>query len=49
MNTAKVTNEVISSHKVEGTTVYNQHGDKLGSIDALMMVLGIGSNRYPVP
>ncbi|MBC7548975.1 MAG: PRC-barrel domain-containing protein, partial [Polaromonas sp.] len=28
---------VISSDKVEGTSVYNANGDKLGSIDDLMI------------
>ena len=29
--------DVISSEKVEGTSVYNAAGDKLGSIDDLMI------------
>lgn len=32
-----VRNDVISSEKVEGTSVYNMTGDKLGSIDDLMI------------
>ena len=30
-------NPVISSERVEGTAVYNTAGDKLGSIDDLMI------------
>ena len=40
-----LSHDVITSDRVEGTTVYNDAGDKLGSIDYLVM----GTNRYPVP
>src|SRR5271170_772592 len=39
---------VISSNKVEGTTVYNGSGDKLGSIDDLMIDKRTGHIRYAV-
>jgi sporulation protein YlmC with PRC-barrel domain len=39
---------VISSNKVEGTTVYNGSGDKLGSIDDLMIDKRTGHVRYAV-
>ena len=39
---------VISSDKVEGTTVYNTAGDKLGSIDDLMIDKISGQIRYAV-
>lgn len=39
---------VISSHKVEGTSVYNVKGDKLGSIDDLMIDKLSGQVRYAV-
>lgn len=37
---------VISSDKVEGTAVYNVNGDKLGSIDDLMIDKRSGTVRY---
>src|ERR1700733_8326342 len=40
--------EVISSDKVEGATVYNSAGDKLGSIDDLMIDKRSGQVRYAV-
>ena len=40
--------DVISSEKVEGTTVYNTAGDKLGSIDDLMIDKRSGEVRYAV-
>jgi len=56
---------VISSDRVEGTAVYSTAGERLGTIDELMIdklsgqvcyavmefggILGIGSDRYPVP
>ena len=40
--------EVISSDKVEGTAVYNSAGDKLGSIDDLMIDKRSGQIRYAV-
>jgi len=39
-------NPVISSDKVEGTSVYNSNGDKLGSIDDLMIDKRSGLVRY---
>ena len=39
---------VISSDKVEGTSVYNANGDKLGSIDDLMIDKFSGQVRYAV-
>jgi hypothetical protein len=39
---------VISSEKVEGTSVYNVAGDKLGSIDDLMIDKLSGQVRYAV-
>lgn len=43
-----MSNPVISSEKVEGTTVYNAAGDKLGSIDELMIDKRSGLVRYAV-
>ena len=45
MNTAS---SIISSSKVEGTHVYNPVGDKLGSIDSLMIDKLSGKVRYAV-
>jgi sporulation protein YlmC with PRC-barrel domain len=39
---------VISSDKVEGTAVYNNAGEKLGSIDDLMIDKQSGQVRYAV-
>jgi sporulation protein YlmC with PRC-barrel domain len=39
-------NPVISSDKVEGTAVYNSNGEKLGSIDDLMIDKRSGLVRY---
>jgi sporulation protein YlmC with PRC-barrel domain len=39
---------VISSEKVEGTAVYNEAGDKLGSIDDLMIDKISGQVQYAV-
>ena len=44
---AMVTN-VISSDRVEGTTVYNAGGERLGSIDDLMIDKLSGQVRYAV-
>jgi len=41
-------NDVISSDRVEGTTVYNAAGDKLGTIDDLMIDKVSGQVRYAV-
>ncbi|HXD07235.1 MAG TPA: PRC-barrel domain-containing protein [Burkholderiaceae bacterium] len=43
-----MSNPVISSDKVEGTAVYNGAGDKLGSIDDLMIDKRSGLVRYAV-
>jgi len=40
--------DVISSERVEGTKVYNREGDKLGSIDDLMIDKASGQVRYAV-
>jgi sporulation protein YlmC with PRC-barrel domain len=49
MVTTTVTSaDVISSEKVEGTAVYNTSGDKLGSIDDLMIDKTSGQIRYAV-
>lgn len=49
MNTSTTTtSDVISSDKVEGTNVYNTAGDKLGSIDDLMIDKRSGQVRYAV-
>ena len=45
MNTAS---SVISSDKVNGTAVYNPNGEKLGSIDHLMIDKLSGQVRYAV-
>jgi sporulation protein YlmC with PRC-barrel domain len=42
------TANVISSDRVEGTTVYNTAGDKLGTIDDLMIDKLSGQVRYAV-
>src|SRR5437868_3879672 len=46
--TATATHDVISSERVEGTAVYNEAGDKLGSIDDLMIDKRSGQVRYAV-
>jgi sporulation protein YlmC with PRC-barrel domain len=48
MNTMTSTSDVISSDRVEGTSVYNAAGDKLGSIDDLMIDKRSGQVRYAV-
>ncbi len=49
MNPSNVSSsDVISSDKVEGTDVYNTGGDKLGSIDDLMIDKRSGQVRYAV-
>lgn len=40
--------DVISSDRVEGTNVYNDVGDKLGSIEELMIDKRSGKVRYAV-
>ncbi|GGX32156.1 photosystem reaction center subunit H [Pigmentiphaga litoralis] len=41
-------NTLISSDRVEGTTVYNKVGEKLGSIDHVMIEKRTGQVRYAV-
>lgn len=48
MTTAYAGSAVISSDRVEGTKVYNQAGDKLGSIDDLVIDKMSGQVRYAV-
>ena len=48
MNSTTTSAAVISSDHVEGTTVYNAAGDKLGSIDDLMIDKRSGLVRYAV-
>ena len=48
MATTTSTSDVISSDRVEGTTVYNAAGDKLGTIDDLMIDKVSGQVRYAV-
>jgi len=48
MNTSTTMSDIISSDKVEGTAVYNAGGDKLGSIDDLMIDKRSGQIRYAV-
>jgi hypothetical protein len=43
-----VSTDVISSDRVEGTSVYNPTGDKLGSIDYLVIDKRSGNVRYAV-
>jgi sporulation protein YlmC with PRC-barrel domain len=40
--------EIISSDKVEGTHVYDEAGEKLGSVDHLMIDKRTGQVRYAV-
>jgi len=46
--TTTTSSDVISSDRVEGTKVYNQTGEKLGSIDDLMIDKASGKVRYAV-
>ena len=48
MDKSTVTSDIISSDKVEGTKVYNTAGDKLGSVDDLMIDKISGQIRYAV-
>lgn len=48
MNTSTTSSNVISSDKVEGTSVYNHAGEKLGSIDDLMIDKLSGRVHYAV-
>jgi sporulation protein YlmC with PRC-barrel domain len=47
-NTSTTSADVISSDNVEGTAVYNNAGEKLGSIDDLMIDKVSGQVRYAV-
>jgi sporulation protein YlmC with PRC-barrel domain len=40
--------DVISSDKLEGTAVYNEDGEKLGSIDDLMIDKHLGRVRFAI-
>ncbi len=46
--TSSIASDVISSERVEGTKVYNAAGEKLGSIDDLMIDKVSGQVRYAV-
>jgi sporulation protein YlmC with PRC-barrel domain len=48
MNTAYANSDVICSDDVEGTKVYNTNGEKLGSIESLMIDKVSGQVRYAV-
>ena len=48
MDISTSTHDVISSEKVAGTTVYNTAGEKLGSIDDVMIDKRSGQVRYAV-
>ena len=48
MNTENTASSVISSDRVNGTKVYNPAGEKLGSIDSLMIDKLSGRVRYAV-
>jgi len=41
-----LSSDVITSDRVEGTNVYNENGDKLGSIDYLVIDKRSGQVRY---
>ena len=43
-----MSNPMISSDRVDGTDVYNQAGDKLGSIDCVMIDKQSGRTRFAV-
>ena len=48
MYSTSTSSRIISSDRVEGTAVYNTSGDKLGSIDDLMIDKQSGQVRYAV-
>lgn len=48
MDTSTTTSDLICSDKVEGTAVYNNTGEKLGSIDSLMIDKRTGQVRHAV-
>ncbi len=45
---SSISQDIISSDKVEGTNVYNLAGEKLGSVDDLMIDRKSGQVRYAV-
>ena len=45
---ADETNRLISSEKVDGTAVYNRNGDRLGTVDHLMIDKYTGHVEYSV-
>lgn len=47
-NTLTTHNDLIGSDRVEGTAVYNNTGEKLGSIDSLMIDKRTGQVRHAV-
>ena len=48
MDTTSTAKSVISSDRIEGTSVYDTSGEKLGSIDTLMIDKLSGQVRYAV-
>src|SRR3954463_13369408 len=42
------TNRLISSQKVDGTAVYNRNGDRLGTVDHMMIDKYTGQVEYAV-
>lgn len=48
MDTTSTSNPLISSDRVDGTAVYNTAGEKLGSIDCLMIDKRSGQVRHAV-
>lgn len=48
MNSTSTSSRVISSDRVEGTSVFDTAGDKLGSIEELMIDKVSGQVRYAV-
>lgn len=48
MTSSILSHDVISSDRVEGTKVYNTAGEKLGSVDDLMIDKVSGQIRYAV-
>ena len=48
LDTANTSMSVISADKVQGTKVYNANGDKLGSVETVMIEKLTGQVRYAV-
>ena len=48
MDTTNTASSVIASDRVEGTKVYNPAGEKLGSVETLMIDKISGQVRYAV-